>query len=383
LTDTLSLWSLHLPTRVVFGVDALFRLPEMAIGQRLLLITTPGFVKRGVADKVKEIMAARIIHVHDDIQPNPDLDHLDRCGKTLKPLGIDGIIALGGGSVMDSAKALAMLLGGDPALTLDANLRGSMAAPERALPIIAVPTTAGTGSEVTPFATIWDHAAAQKYSILGPHLRPQIALLDPKLTLGLPTEVTVSTALDAISQAFESYWGRASNAVTEAWAGHAFRLGLESLPQIVANPDSLVDRGQMMAASLLAGMAISHTRTAIAHSISYPITARFGLPHGFACSFTLPAILEFNAEQFPNRATALAHVVGEPDVTALVDRLLTLFKTVDLSSWMAAYVPTIDQLKPFIPEMITPGRADNNMRAVSFDDIETLLERSKALVDLY
>lgn len=371
-------WSLHLPTRLVFGIDALMRLPDMA-GQRLLLVTTPGFVRRGVADKVRAIMGDRIVHVHDDVQPNPDLDHLDRSAAALKPLELDGIVALGGGSVMDSAKALAMLLGGDPALSMDSHLRGGLPAPERALPIIAVPTTAGTGSEVTPFATVWDHAASKKYSIVGPHLRPQVALLDPKLTLGLPPEVTISTALDAISQAFESYWGRASNAVTEAWAVHAFRLGLESLPRIVADPDNLADRGHMMEASLLAGMAISHTRTAIAHSISYPVTARFGLPHGFACSFTLPAILQFNAELFPERAATLAHAVGEPDVAALVRRLLDLFAAVDLRSWMAAYVPSIDDLKPFIPEMITPGRADNNMRPVTLRDVETLLDQSKRI----
>lgn len=335
-----------------------------------------------MAEKIKAMMGDRIVHIHDDVHPNPDLDHLDGAAGTLKQLGIDEIIALGGGSVMDSAKALAMLLGSDSALTLNAVLREGRTAPDQALPIIAIPTTAGTGSEVTPFATVWDHQASKKYSIAGPHLRPQVALLDPRLTIGLPAEVTISTALDAISQAFESYWGRASNAVTEAWAVHAFRLGLKNLPLIVADPDDLAARSHMMEASLLAGMAISHTRTAIAHSISYPITARFGLPHGFACSFTLPAILEFNAELFPDRAMTLAHAVGEPHVPSLIQTLLRLFESVDLSQWMARYVPALDQLIPHIPEMITPSRADNNMRAVDFDDVEHLLLRAKQLANL-
>lgn len=368
-----------MPTRLVFGANALERLPEATNAQRLLLVTTAGFVKRGLADQLSNLLGERIVRIYDGVQPNPDIADLEHGAASLRSLGIDAIIALGGGSVMDSAKAFSVLLAGD--VSLSAAIESGTSLSNRSLPLIAVPTTAGTGAEVTPFATVWDHATARKHSLSGEHLRPYLALLDPALTIGLPAEVTISTALDAISQSFESFWGRSSNAVTDAWALHGFRLGIESLPRIVSDPDNLHNRTHMMEASLLAGMAISHTRTAIAHSISYPVTARFGLPHGFACSFTLPAILEFNAQMFPERALTLARAVGERDVAGLVNRLLTLFRDVDLRGWIARYVPSIDSLKPYIPEMITPGRADNNMRPVDVADIASLLDRAKAMAN--
>src|SRR5690606_27378339 len=207
------------------------------------------------------------------------------------------LIALGGGSTIDSAKALARLLT-RPAGTSLADLFVAEPLPGRvqaALPLVAIPTTSGTGAEVTPFGTVWDYDAHQKRSVVGDDLYPRLALLDPALTLGLPKDVTISSGLDAISHALESTWNRNASPASLGLVTKSLQLSLPALPRAVEEPENLDARADMMQASALAGIAISQTRTALAHAISYPLTARFGLPHGIACSFTLPALLAFNA----------------------------------------------------------------------------------------
>src|SRR5690606_30104611 len=147
---------------------------------------------------------------------------------------------------------------------------------------------AGTGSEVTPFSTIWDGQGAKKYSVATPRLFPQKALLFPELTGTLPWDVTVCTGLDALSQCLESVWNRRATPLTSAIATDGIRKIFQALPELKQNLGHLPSRQLMMEASLFSGLCISQTRTAMAHAVSYPLTAHFGTPHGIACSFTLP-----------------------------------------------------------------------------------------------
>jgi alcohol dehydrogenase len=241
------------------------------------------------------------------------------------------------------------------------------------LPLIAVPTTAGTGSEVTPFATIWDRARQKKYSLAQANLHPWVALLDPALTLSLPLETTISAGLDALSQALEAIWNRHATPLTTIYATQAARIALDTLPQLAQAPGDLSLRSQMMGASLLAGLAISQTRTALAHSMSYPITARYGLPHGLACSFTLPAILEFNAAADDGRLAQAAQALGSSSVARLHDRLERLLQTLGVDQLLRCYVPTPDELAILVPQMLTPGRADNNMRPADIEQVGEIL----------
>ncbi|WP_413813784.1 iron-containing alcohol dehydrogenase, partial [Rhizobium sp. Root482] len=140
------------------------------------------------------------------------------------------------------------------------------------LPCYVVPTTSGTGAEVTPFATVWDETTNTKYSLANADMFPVAAILDPELTIDMPREVTLATGLDAISQALESVWNRSCNAITFGWAISSLRLSLSALGKVANTPDDLQARSDMAQASLLAGLCISHTRTALAHSMSYPIT---------------------------------------------------------------------------------------------------------------
>ena len=201
------------------------------------------------------------------------------------------IVALGGGSAMDTAKVVAAA-NGDFARVREYVEKGTGADRLGRTPIIAVPTTAGTGSEVTCWATVWDTANKKKYSLARPELYPEAAILDPELTLGIPKALTVSTGLDALSHALESLWNTNANPVSANYAVFAAQEVLECLPALSTKLHDPELRSRIMRASLFAGLAFSNTKTALAHSMSYHFTLHHGVPHGIACSFSLPLVMK-------------------------------------------------------------------------------------------
>jgi alcohol dehydrogenase len=239
--------------------------------------------------------------------------------------------------------------------------------------VITIPTTAGTGAEVTPFATIWDFRQRKKYSLTGNDLFPIKAVLDPALTLDLPELLTVSSGLDAISHALESIWNENANPVSIGLATQSLVISLRTLPELKNNPTDMEGRATMMESSLLAGMAISQTRTALAHSISYPLTLAFDLPHGIACSFTLPAILRFNAETDDGRLKQLATHLGYTSIDELADVLKDLLMDLGVPRIFSAHISDDEQALALTPDMLTPGRADNNLRSASLDQVYSIV----------
>lgn len=365
-------WVFHNPVKVVFAPGALKRLAEHVDFERVALVTSPGFARRGLVATIEAALGDRLVAVVDDVAPNPALTHVEAQGERLRPRSPDALIALGGGSTIDTAKALARLLA-RPAGTPLATLFAADAKGPAALPLIAIPTTSGTGAEVTPFGTVWDYDAHKKRSVAGTDLYPRLALLDPELTLGLPEEVTVSSGLDAISHALESAWNRNANPASLGLVTKSLELSLSALPRAVREPESLEARADMMQASALAGLAISQTRTALAHAISYPLTARFGLPHGLACSFTLPALLRFNAARDDGRLEALARCLGHADTAALAAGLEALLDELGMRDRLAAHLPDRRSIIALSHEMFAPGRAENNLRQASEDEAKALV----------
>lgn len=370
-------WSFFHPTRIEFGIGKLSRISEFAEGKRLLLITSPGFTRRGISENLGKLLGSKLIKIVDTVKPNPDLEDIDIIAAELKPLAPDQLIALGGGSSLDTAKALACILGGKVKTTLTAHFRENEAFLQSdALPIIAIPTTAGTGAEVTPFGTIWDFREKKKYSIVGDDLFPKIAVLDPELTVDLPKDITISSGLDAVSHALESIWNRHASPISISFATQSLSFSLNALREWVADNSSLEARSKMLEASLLAGMAISQTRTALAHSISYPLTTAFELPHGLACSFTLPEILRFNAEVDDGRLRQLARALGHNSIHEFGDDLEKLFIQLSFRDLFWAYIPNKNRVVSLKNLMFTPGRADNNLRQVSLNDVEKIVSSS-------
>lgn len=370
-------WGYFNPVRIACAPGACLRLGEHVAFERMVLVTSHGFRTRGLVGRVADALGARLVGVVDDVKPNPDVLDIDRQADAIHGLAPEAIVGLGGGSSIDTAKALARLLTQPSGTTLAAHFReGIPLAPVPALPVVAIPTTAGTGAEVTPFGTVWDFERAKKYSVAGDDLYPTAAILDPELALGLPPDVTISSGLDAISHAFESTWNRNATPVTLGLATKSLQLSIPALPQLKDDPSDLQARRAMMEASLLAGLAISQTRTALAHSISYPLTARFDLPHGIACSFTLPALLRFNAEVDDGRLGDLARALGSGDVAELEVALHDLFVRLDVSGQFRRHIPDVKGVHPLVGEMLTPGRADNNLRSAVPADVSQILAAS-------
>lgn len=350
MAEALFRWTHFNPVRVVAGRGVIERLPDIvATSGTVLLVTTQGFTRRGVTERVRALFEAGRIVVHDRVTPNPELDDLEAATAALRGRGIESIVALGGGSVLDSAKALAVSLPSGVERPLEAVFRAGGSQNWRSsLRLVAVPTTAGTGSEVTPFATVWDGTAHRKHSLAGDLLYPHTAVLDPELILTLPPDETVHTALDSISHALESLWNKNRTPMSELCAFRALELATRALPRVLDRPDDPDARGRMQQVSLLAGLAISQTRTAIAHSVSYPLTSRYGVPHGLACSFTLPAILRANADRLADDARGAATLAA----------VLLLLEGLRLPERLARYL-SAEQVLALQSEMAAKGRIEN------------------------
>ena len=282
------MWSFHNPVRVTFGNGAVSRISDVLHGRRYVLVTSGETSFRELAERIAAA-AGEPLAVIDDVSPNPDFGGLAKSCDRLDTRA-EAIVALGGGSVIDTAKVLSASAGDFERVRrylVDHEGEESLGS----VPIIAIPTTAGTGSEVTCWASVWDTGAGRKYSLSRPDLYPEHALVDPELTVDMPRRLTVSTALDALSHSLESIWNVNANPVSTNFAVAAASEILEVLPALATDLGSSALRRRMATAALLAGLAFSNTRTALAHSLSYPITLRYNLPHGLACSFSLPMLL--------------------------------------------------------------------------------------------
>ena len=307
----------HNPVRSVYGAGTLSSLPKLLAGRRALLVTFPEARGLGLVGRIEALLKDQLVGVVDDVRPNPDVAELGAQYEAFwrDPHSAEVIVALGGGSAIDTAKALMVGTSSGRFDDLVAGLSsGQGFVPAMAKTLIAVPTTAGTGSEVTPWATIWDRAAQKKHSLHLAQTWPAVALIDPELMLSLPAGVTVQSGLDALSHALESIWNVNANPMSDTFAVAAVHDIFDTLPRLMQRLDDVELRGRMALAALKAGMAFSNTRTALAHSISYEMTLRHGLPHGIACSFPLPMVLERAIGQRRDRDGVLEEALGPLDV---------------------------------------------------------------------
>jgi len=287
-------WHYHNPVAVHFGAGCVDALPRILGGRKATLVTFPEAAGLGLTERLERLLGASLAAIIDHTQANPDVDGLADLYRDFwsRPDPGEVLVAVGGGSVLDTAKALMVgTADGSFAALIALLATGKPFPPHRIKRLIAIPTTAGTGSEVTPWATIWDRRAGKKYSLHLEETWAEAALVDPALTLSLPAGPTLAAGLDALSHALESIWNVNANPVSDTHAVSAARAVLATLPALIGDLGNLELRRRMSLAALQAGLAFSNTKTALAHSISYDMTLRHGLPHGIACSFTLPLVL--------------------------------------------------------------------------------------------
>jgi phosphonate metabolism-associated iron-containing alcohol dehydrogenase len=373
-----STWDFHNPTYIQFGLEFPAGLKDHLENVPTLFVTSPGSTKRGVTAKVETLFKEKGIsyQVLDYATANPSFEDLKVIANKLGSFRPGHIIAIGGGSVMDLAKILTYALSSEaPSVEEILNLlvQGKPLPVVTNIPFIAVPTTAGTGSEVTPFATIWDMQNKKKYSIGTKNLHPKKALLFPELTVSLPWDITVSTGLDALSQALESVWNKNYTHLTAAIAESAIHLIFEALPKLKKNPLDMTARAQMLEGSLLSGLCISKTRTAMAHAMSYPLTAHYGTPHGIACSFTLPDLWDYNLVVDDGRMLHLCNVLGF-DSNEFSQKLFSFLSELDFKTEFKKTIKTTESVLKLSGEMYAPGRSDNNLRSFDPPSLKTFIE---------
>ena len=361
------------PTRVIEGKEFDQALRELLGGRRWSLITSPGWRTHGTVARVNSV-CGEPVHVFTEVTENPTVSTITRVAGYLTDVEV--VVALGGGSVIDAVKGAVALvaLNGNMDLFLD-HLREGLALPESLAPepIIAIPTTSGTGSEVTRWGTIWGEDGI-KHSVMHNNLAPRHAIIDPALTVSMSRDLTIATALDALSHSMESVWNKRHSALTDAIATQAIRLLRENLNTVLLAPNNIVLRRRIQTAALLAGLAMGTTQTALAHSISYPFTSRYGVPHGLACSFTLPEVAQFNMKTKPSRLAPIAD--GLACTSAEVPKVLEAwFESLDLATMLFSYVSpeAIDELGD---NEVTRARAANNIREIDGSAARDLARRA-------
>ncbi|WP_053160970.1 iron-containing alcohol dehydrogenase PsrA [Pseudomonas sp. P1.8] len=351
----------HNPVDTRFGWGSLQQLAAITEHQRVAVVTFPEARSLGLVDRLQALLGERLVYVIEDVQPNPDVAQLrETYERFWREAGeCHTVIAVGGGSAIDTAKALIVGTESgrfDELLALLAS--GKPFVPVRSKQLIAAPTTAGTGSEVTPWATIWDAANHKKYSLHLDCTWPSVAIIDPQLMLTVPGGVTVSTGLDALSHALESIWNINANPISDTFAISAIEDILECLPLLRQDLSNQELRSRMALAALKAGLAFSNTKTALAHSISYEMTLRYGLPHGIACSFTLPLVLGLAWGHDATRDKTLQRVFG-PDLDQAQSRLRAFLHSLDVKTEFADYGVTADEAEAMIDFALQGARGKN------------------------
>jgi phosphonate metabolism-associated iron-containing alcohol dehydrogenase len=351
----------HNPVDTRFGWGSLRELADLTAHQSVALVTFPEARGLGLVDRIQGLLGDRLVYVIEDVQPNPDVGQLRATYEQFWQQAGDcqTLVAVGGGSAIDTAKALIVGTESghfDELLALLAT--GKPFVPARSKILIAAPTTAGTGSEVTPWATIWDSASHKKYSL---HLEctwPKVAIIDPELMLTVPGGVTVSTGLDALSHALESVWNINANPVSDTFAMSAIADILECLPLLRRDLSNKDLRSRMALAALKAGLAFSNTKTALAHSISYEMTLHYGLPHGIACSFTLPLVLGLAWGQDAARDRILQRIFGN-DLNKAQNQLLEFLHSLGVKTEFSDYGVTAEQAEQMINFALQGARGKN------------------------
>ncbi|WP_421326290.1 iron-containing alcohol dehydrogenase [Aeromonas veronii] len=385
------------PVKLLAGEQALEQLAsELASlgARRPLLLTDKGVNDTGLATLLANVLAEGelpVAAIWDEIPADSSTAVVERIAKRYRELDCDSLVALGGGSVIDTAKAVNILtsMGGDH--LLDYSGAGCLTRPLK--PLAVVPTTAGTGSEVTLVAVIKDEASGRKVPFTSPFLLPQLAVLDPRLTQGLPLNITAATAMDAMTHAIEAFIGTAKNPVSDALALMAVEKIASALPQIIHDPQNKQLRLQLAEGSTLAGMAFSNSMVGLVHALGHSLGARCHLPHGLCMNLFLPTVLDYNRPEVDSELARLllplvgaerfaatpAHQRAEATITAIRSLRDTLWQAVKLPRTMSEAGVSDRSLLTEIRDLaVNDGALLFNRKDADREQLLTLLERAWA-----
>jgi alcohol dehydrogenase len=360
-------------TRVVFGIGTLARLGELAreLGAtRVLLVTDPGIRAAGHVERALAAVREAGVQVrpYDEVEENPTTAHVDRCLSVAKAERIDFLVALGGGSSMDCAKGVNFLYTNGGRME---DYRGFGKATRPMLPSIAVPTTAGTGSEAQSYALIADEHTHMKMACGDGKAAFRAAILDPEVTVSQPPRVTAITGIDALSHAIESYVCTRRGPLCQMFAHQAWRLLDRNLESVLREPGNLETRGAMQLGANFAGASIENSMLGACHALANPLTAHYGITHGAAIGIMLPHVIRYNASAVGPLYGDLAHgsglTNGDPEAAGetLAQRMTYLVRAAGLPGSLSAAGVGQDSLPLLAEESNQQWTARFNPRPVS------------------
>jgi len=385
--DITKTYAIHMAPRIVFGVGTAQKSGEELVRlgvTHALVVTDGGLVKTEVPGTITKSLDAAGVKwtLFGDVEPNPSIETVEKGAGLYKESACDGIVAVGGGSPIDAAKAIGILV------TTGGPMRDYFSGKqvERPLPpLVAIPTTCGTGSEATQFTVITDTGKHFKLGIGSPFNLPKVAVVDPGLLVGLPAHLVASTGMDALCHAIESYTSQIAQPVSDAFNLHAIELVAKHLRRAVAN-SNLRDLSGMAMASLLAGMGFNNTRTTLVHAMSHAVTGHAQVPHGIANAILLPHVLEFNLIGNPEKHADIAAALGEDiDELSTVEaaRLAAvavqeLESDIGIPGSLRAVGVTDDLLDRMADDAMRSGGIALNARRPSRDDVLRLYRAALA-----
>ena len=347
-------------TRLSFGPGVLAEIGTIAQTaglRKVLIVTDTGLMRTGIPGRVAGMLIRAGIdsNVFDAVEANPSIETVEHALDAYRDRGCQGLVAVGGGSPMDVAKAVAVLAS-NPGKLLDYVGIGKVTHPLP--PVIAVPTTTGTGSEVTQFTVITDHAQRRKVVIGSPWVAPSHALLDPELVANLPASLLAATAMDALTHAVESVISTFASPFTDGLALQAIRMIAASLPE----PATLEARASLLYASTMAGMAFSYARTGLVHGMAHPLSAYYDVPHGLANAILLPHVLAYNAPACEPALACVAEALGQPPNGAAA---VAAIRQLGCNAGIPPNLSAVGVNEEFIPQMSSDAYQSGNAQLVN------------------
>jgi alcohol dehydrogenase len=371
--------------RITFGCGSLENLGneiKRVNGGKVLVVTDPGLKSAGVVDAVAAALDKTKLNysVFAEVEPDPRVEVALASVAAAKAYGPDVIVGLGGGSSLDISKITSVLLTNEGPIE---KYFGMELVPRPGVPLILIPTTAGTGSEMTSICVLSDTKNKVKKGIVSEHMFARVALLDPQLTLALPPRVTAMTGMDALVHAIESFVGVRASVFTDTLNLQAIRLVAANLRLAYANGDNRAARENMQHASCLAGMAFSNTQNGLDHAMALAIGGKFHLPHGQLTAFILPWVMEFNLIAAPQKFAEIAKAFGEKtggvsEIEAArlsVKAIKSLLDDVGISYKLSSYGVPREEFGALAKATVGAARLiSNNPRTVTEADVIRLLE---------
>jgi len=378
----------EIPTAIEFGAGAARQIAEHVKalgGTKALIVGDPGVVQAGVAARLIEpLQAAGIPHaLFSEIEADPDIASVEKGTALAKAEGCDLVIGVGGGSSLDTAKAIGIML------TNEGHIRdyvGINKVTRPAAPVIAVPTTAGTGSEVTIWSVLSDKKEKVKLSVGSPYNCPTLALCDPELTITLPPHITAATGMDALTHALESYVNKATQPISEGMSVQAMKMIARSLRLAVVQGENVRARSDMLMASLIAAMAFNSTRLGLAHALALPLGAHFKIPHGTVNAILLPEVMQFNLIGNVEKYAEIAAIFGEK-VESLSAReaaersvaaIRQLKNDVGITQTLSDYGVREEHLDMIAEEAMLSGNVAVNPRKPTLEDLKQICRMAMA-----